>query len=62
MTDLTNMVRTHPIKSVLLASLSGAILGFLGLPERTARPPAKNASLALLAMILEAAADRVKTA
>jgi hypothetical protein len=56
------MVRAHPIKSVLLASLSGAVLGFLGLPERVAGPPTKNASFALLTMILEAAADRIRTA
>jgi hypothetical protein len=62
MTNLTGMVREHPIKSVLLASLSGAAFGFLGQPRNGRGPTAKSASRTILALILETVADRIKRA
>jgi hypothetical protein len=47
---------------VLLASLAGAIFGFFGLPKRETGTAAKNVPMAVAALILEAAADRIKDA
>jgi hypothetical protein len=55
-------VEAHPIKSVLLASLTGAALGLFGLPKRKKRTAAKDVPRALVALILEAAADSVRRA
>jgi hypothetical protein len=47
---------------VLLASLAGAVFGFFGLPKGKAGTSAKNVPMAVAALILEAAADRIKDA